>query len=323
MSEAAFTHLPLRFTLSEPCTPIPFSLSYALLYCFVNRQQRLGVDALWSRAVAAATHAQAVGALQPIATMQHIVEDQGIPFLVRELTGRRQRAAAAPGDPFLPYEPAMFVADISATHVCLLNKFNVIGHHLLVVTRDFEEQTSALNHADFAALWACMAEVDALAFYNAGKVAGASQRHKHLQLAPLPLGPDTLRLPVEQALAVQELDDVVHLRTWPYPHALMRLDPLWLDTPADAAGQLLGRYQALLAALALDRLDAAGLLPPYNLLATRTWMLLVPRTQEESDGIPVNALGFAGSLLVRSAAQLAQLKASGPLAILRHVGRMP
>ena len=84
-------------------------------------------------------------------------------------------------DPFLPYEPEMFVADISPTHVCLLNKFNVIDHHLLVVTRAFEEQDAAINAADFAALWACMAEVDGLAFYNAGKLAGASQRHKHLQ----------------------------------------------------------------------------------------------------------------------------------------------
>ena len=83
----------------------------------------------------------------------------------------------------------MFVADISPTHVCLLNKFNVIDHHLLVVTRAFEEQDAAINAADFAALWVCMAEVDGLAFYNGGKLAGASQRHKHLQIAPLPWGP--------------------------------------------------------------------------------------------------------------------------------------
>ena len=136
--------------------------------------------------------------------------------------------SAAPAfDPFLPYEPDMFVADISPTHVCLLNKFNVIDHHLLVVTRAFEEQDAAINAADFAALWACMTEVDGLAFYNAGKRAGASQRHKHLQIAPLPWGPGNGRLPVEDALSVDELGDEPLLRTWPYVHAAVRLDPAW------------------------------------------------------------------------------------------------
>jgi sulfate adenylyltransferase (ADP) / ATP adenylyltransferase len=43
------------------------------------------------------------------------------------------------------------VAHLSPTHVCLLNKFNVVAHHVLVVTREFEQQTSPLNAADFDA----------------------------------------------------------------------------------------------------------------------------------------------------------------------------
>ena len=36
----------------------------------------------------------------------------------------------------------------------------------------------------------------ALAFYNSGKVSGASQPHKHVQIVPLPLGDsDSHRLP--------------------------------------------------------------------------------------------------------------------------------
>ena len=62
----------------------------------------------------------------------------------------------------------MFVADISATHVCLLNKFTVIPDHLLLVTRAFEEQEDRLNLADFAALAACLSEFAGLGFYNAG-----------------------------------------------------------------------------------------------------------------------------------------------------------
>ena len=296
--------------------------------------------------MAATARARASGALQPIVTTQTVVAEQGIPFLVRALAGRTGRAAiqqkqvnaniatapptgglatgagvsAAPAfDPFLPYEPDMFVADISPTHVCLLNKFNVIDHHLLIVTRAFEEQDAAITAADFAALWACMAEVDGLAFYNGGKLAGASQRHKHLQIAPLPWGPGNRRLPVEEALAVDELGDAPLLRTWPYVHAGVRLDgarPL----DREAAGDwLLAKYAALLRAFDI-KIEGGAFLPPYNLLATRTWMVLVPRRQEAFEDIAVNALGFAGSMLVRSDAQLAYLREIGPLAVLREVG---
>jgi ATP adenylyltransferase len=58
---------------------------------------------------------------------------------------------------------------------------------------------------------------------------------------------------------------------------------------------------------------------PYNLLATRRWMLLVPRSAEHAHGISLNALGFAGSLFVRDAAQLETVRWIGPMALLRAV----
>ena len=69
----------------------------------------------------------------------------------------------------------------------LLNKYNVVPHHLLIITRHFESQESALTQADFQALWTCLAEYDSLGFYNSGESAGASQPHKHLQTVPLPM----------------------------------------------------------------------------------------------------------------------------------------
>lgn len=329
----------------------------------VNEQQRLLPGTLWPLAVAATARARASGALQPIETIQTVVEEHGIPFLVRVLAGQAGRAAirqkqvsanidtspvsidpaladpasappamanlppsvrGAPAfDPFLPYDPDMFVADISPTHVCLLNKFNVIDHHLLVVTRAFEEQDGAINAADFAALWACMAEVEGLAFYNAGRLGGASQRHKHLQVAPLPWGPGERRLPVEAALAIDKLGEEPRLRTWPYVHAAVRLESQWLADPEAAGERLVRRYAALLRVFDITVDSGSGFLPAYNLLATQSWMALVPRQQEEYEGIAVNALGFAGSLLVRSEGQLEYLKTVGPLAVLRAVGAEP
>jgi len=48
-------------------------------------------------------------------------------------------------------------------------------------------------------------------------------------------------------------------------------------------------------------------------------MLLVPRTQEHFGTISVNALGFAGSLFVRDEAEMAMLRATGPMSALKAV----
>jgi len=58
---------------------------------------------------------------------------------------------------------------------------------------------------------------------------------------------------------------------------------------------------------------------PYNLLVTRRWMLLVPRTQEHFGSISVNALGFAGSLFARDATETDALRAAGPMSALKAV----
>jgi len=130
-------------------------------------------------------------------------------------------------DPFLPYDPDLFVADISETHIALLNKFNVIDHHLLIVTRRFELQEALLNLVDFVALFSCMVQFDGLGFYNGGPAAGASQRHKHLQIVPLPLDESGSPLPIEPLLAAARMDGFIGtIPGLPFPHAFARLDPL-------------------------------------------------------------------------------------------------
>ena len=97
------------------------------------------------------------GALERIPAEIEMIEDCGVEFLVRVAAGVRavQRAHAARAgertNPFLPYDEDLFVADVSETHVCLLNKFNVVDDHLLIVTRAFESQEDPLRLADFEA----------------------------------------------------------------------------------------------------------------------------------------------------------------------------
>jgi ATP adenylyltransferase len=277
---------------------------------------------------AAALHS---GALQPIPTQFETVPDAGIQFLVRVVDhlARKPRqqpptGAAAPSgsNPFLPYDPEMFVADASDTHVCLLNKFNVLDHHLLIVTRVFEDQQQRLGLQDFTALWRCMAEYPALAFYNAGSAAGASQPHKHLQMVPLtPAGPP---IPIEPLMETlpnsQQVGDTPAL---PFCHAVARLPAGFPDSPDRAAGVTLSLYNQLLAHVGLTSTSSEQErpTPPYNLLITRHWMMLVPRSCEAFHGISINALGFAGALLIKDRQQYELLKQHGPLAALQHVSQ--
>jgi hypothetical protein len=60
-------------------------------------------------------------------------------------------------NPFLPYDEELWVADLNKTHTLLLNKFNLVDHHTLVVTREFEKQEVPLTAADLASTLAVMA----------------------------------------------------------------------------------------------------------------------------------------------------------------------
>jgi ATP adenylyltransferase len=273
--------------------------------------------------------ALACGAVQPVETTAETVQDGGVRFVVRALSSlarkaearwraERQAAAAPPPDPFLPPEPELLVAEVSDTHLAVLNKFNVIERHLLLVTRAFAHQEALLDAADLEALAACLREIDGLAFYNGGSVAGASQAHKHLQLVPLPLGPGD-PVPLEALLGnVLEEGGIRRVPALPFPHALTRVEPHLLGAPE----RLRERYAELLGAAGIAAVRVDGETrqsAPYNLLATRRWMLAVPRAHECFEGISVNALGFAGSLFVRDETQLAAVKRAGPMALLRHV----
>ncbi len=277
------------------------------------------------RVIEQTQHALECGALRSIPTHHEIVEQDGVNFLVRILANLTRKEEAAQQqvqkavisgeviNPFLPYEEDLFVANLSETHLCLLNKFNVVDYHLLIITRAFEEQERLLTLQDFAALWTCLVEYDGLAFYNAGKNAGASQPHKHLQLIPLPLWTGDGASAIESWLASAEFRGVIAtIPKLPFAHGLMRL-PSGMQSPMQAAEETLSRYNTLLDTLGLRAGDA------YNLLATRDWILIVPRSQDSFASISVNSLGFAGSLFVRDAEQMQILKAQQPMTILTQV----
>ncbi|AFZ11039.1 ATP adenylyltransferase [Crinalium epipsammum PCC 9333] len=282
---------------------------------------------MWHKVLQQTEYAHSKGALQPISTNYEFVEESGIRFLVRVVSNlerkhqaKQQNANVIKGkdfNPFLPYEQDLFVTDISDTHICLLNKFNIVDHHLLLVTRQFEEQESLLTQQDFEAMWITLAEIDGLVFYNSGQAAGASQRHKHLQIIPLPLTPEGASIPIEVALkSIEFKDGVGRIPSFQFKHAIAQLDPTWVNSPLQGASATLDCYHTLLSYLNLPVNSKPA---PYNLLATREWMMIIARSQERFQSISINSLGFAGALLVRNEEQLQLVKELSPLTILKNV----
>jgi len=216
-----------------------------------------------------------------------------------------------PRNPFLPYESSLYVSDITDDYVGVLNKYKVVDDHLLLVTKDFVSQTQSLALVDFLALARCLLEFESLGFYNAGMVAGASQPHRHLQLVPLPLDPHGTPVPFWSCLGWQRLPvgQVAHATDLPFRHELVRLAPRTSKDAAETlAESLLRAYELCVKACGWREPNERT---PYNFLATRDWLLFVPRCRERAVGISLNAMAFVGGILVGDRSQLEALRQFG------------
>lgn len=269
------------------------------------------------------------GHLQPVNITREVHHHDGLPYLYHVLQGRdkkvedlithkkKEKLDGKKHNPFLPYEKEMEVAPFTQNHALLLNKFPVIEHHLLAVTRDYAHQDRLLTFEDFHAMWALLAELDGCVFYNGGAAAGASQHHKHLQWIPLPMAGPEIYLPIEPLLVCGTPNELTCAPPLPFAHLIAAMDP--------AARQHLSKtipetYQLYLSMLRrLGCYGGFGDPGAYNLLATRKWMLIVPRSNEFYQGISVNSLGFLGSVFVRNRSQLTQVQEMGPLQLLSKV----
>jgi sulfate adenylyltransferase (ADP) / ATP adenylyltransferase len=280
---------------------------------------------LWEKITKRTQSALASGALRSIPTTHEVVEIDGIAYVLRRLNNlqrkldakKKQDEGAKRGvefNPFLPYEEELYVGDITPTHVCLLNKFNIVDHHILIITRAFEDQTMLLTLADFEALVLALSEIDGLAFYNGGPPAGASQKHKHLQVVPLPMSPE-VRIPIEPEILKRAIDPY---KVFTVPLFLFQHSVVMLEKTSTGANYY-ECYQKLLMSLGLDTVGPmqSG---AYNFLCTREWMMIVPRLLPEWNGVEINSLGFAGALLVRNDQQAERLKDLGPMMFLSRVG---
>lgn len=250
---------------------------------------------LLDRVRAALDRARVDGSLRPLPSTAHDVVEGGVRFVVRRIEAFEAKPhGTKEDDPFRPpWTDALFVEDRGPDHALLLNKFPVLGDHLLLVTRAWADQEHPADRADLLAIAAVLAELDGLWFYNGGRLAGASQPHRHLQLVSrAALGPIPLEPLLAAALPTGRVD------AFAFPHAVLPgVDP-------DAIRGALGPDPG-----------------PHTLLGTRELTLVVPRGAAKVDGQPVNSLAYAGFLAAKTDDGVAAIRARGPFGVLAAAAR--
>ncbi|KAH9002052.1 ATP adenylyltransferase-domain-containing protein [Lactarius hatsudake] len=212
-------------------------------------------------------------------------------------------------DPFKPpYNPNLYVGELKdeeegTEYIVLLNKYSVVEEHFLLVTKEFQSQTSPLEPCDLVQAYLLLraahkAGNHLFAFYNCGAQSGAN---KPFALSALPfanhirrLALPTTRSELEPALA-QAFVELLDLCISTVRHAAD-------DTDTDTTGGL-----------------------SYNVVLTLGHLYVFPRRREShrlavsGEELSVNALGFAGYLLVKSDAELRAVTAEGPTNVLKAV----
>ncbi|TNF02444.1 MAG: phosphorylase [Gammaproteobacteria bacterium] len=289
---------------------------------------------LWDSVIHTTSSAYASRALHSIPTESHtkqeMIGDIPVNFQIRVVKNLarkseeiKRRASQVPQakdfNPFLPYDPQLYVGELTDQYRCLLNKFNVMDHHILMVTTKFITQLEPLNREDFLAAQLCLDAQEGLVFYNGGPEAGASITHKHLQMVPLPLCSESF--PFLPLLSAAPTDKVkVTQSSLPFMH-LVAASSRQTDTEARSEHnwQIYRKMASQLGLLPEDE----GLSLPHNLLMTRDHLWVVPRRCERHTGLAVNALGFAGTLLVKDQQQLETLLTTGCLPLLQAVATTP
>jgi len=90
-------------------------------------------------------------------TKTEIIQDEGFVYILKIASKLKDKPKAVSGtpkawkNPFLPPDPALFVSKLSDTHALVLNKFNIVPYHVIIITNEFKKQEEPLDARDFEA----------------------------------------------------------------------------------------------------------------------------------------------------------------------------
>ena len=238
---------------------------------------------------------------------------KGNDFLIRELDISKFRKNILIGpkiNPFKPWDNILEIDSIGNDHQLILNKYPVQLGHLLLITNEWQEQNGWLDLKDWDAIKAVNEDTTGLWFFNSGPLAGASQPHRHIQL--LRRDPSELSCPREKWIL--KFNNVNNSNKKYAESIVVKKFSKSLNKE-----NIHETYKVLSNKLGLGnpKIDKRPRYP-YNLIFTNNWMVLVKRKTDNLHGISINALGFAGYILVTEKSDITYLKKYGPEKLLEN-----
>lgn len=271
---------------------------------------------------------------------QKYIEDQDLQFVVTLAPGlaKKPTQEEAPEqihrpkdfNPFLDPEPKTTVlADYGGEYNILLNKFPIVANHLLLTTKSYKSQSSPLSPNDLIASLNILEKLETssssnekfLGFYNCGENSGASQPHKHLQFLRYP---DNFT-PFPSTIASQDDAFIANANKEPLQSKKLPFAHYVLPLPREKEKLYDEDYVALAFSSLLQRtltvLRDAGKPIAYNVVFTRKWMMLVPRSEPYyKEKLGLNSAAFTGLILAKNDELFNLILEDGPLKILEAVG---
>jgi len=232
---------------------------------------------------------------------------KGKDFIIRELDISKFKNNIKVGpkiNPFKPWDKILEIDSIGKNHQLILNKYPVQLGHVLLITNDWKEQNGWLEFNDWEALKKVNKDTSGLWFFNSGPLAGASQPHRHIQL--LRRSPLELNCPREKWF-LKFNDENIKFKNFA-DNLMIRKFSKSLDHE-----DIYKIYLELSKKLGLgDPSSDEKPKSPYNLLLTNGWIALIKRKKDNLKGISINALGFAGYILITQKSNVNDLKRNGP-----------
>ena len=228
-------------------------------------------------------------------------------FIIRKLDTKKFKVRNDIGpeeNPFSPWDESLEIAGIGSKHHLILNKYPVQKGHILLITNEWKPQEGWLEVDDWSAIQTVNKDTSGLWFFNSGPLAGASQPHRHIQL--LRRLPNELNCPREDWFINSERNNRIEGKLT--KNIITKKFNFDLEP-----NNLYDIYIQLAKGIGLgDPINETKPLFPYNLLITNRWIAIIKRTSDYVHGFSINALGFAGYILVTDNCDKFFLNRNGP-----------
>ena len=234
-------------------------------------------------------------------------------FIIRKLDTSKFNKTKIYGpkqNPFCPWEKILEIDKIGYKHQLILNKYPVQKGHILLITNNWKPQNGWLDINDWKAIQKVNKDTTGLWFFNSSPNAGASQPHRHFQL--LRRSKNEISCPREKWFLEMKKDNNSNSK-------LKKNIIVSKFNFLENSISLFELYLELSKKLGLgDPINNSKPKFPYNLLITNKWIAIIKRSNDHIHGFSINALGFAGYLLVTEKSDINYLKKYGPEKLLEN-----